>query len=243
MRDLFRILQWAVGLRSPREEIHSGEIDPAVLLEIRYKTMAEKNKVPADIPLCKARFVVFDLETTGLYPYGGDEITSVSAVVVDNGRLKRDTYFDYLVNPKRPIPPIATEITGITDEMVSDAPSVLWVLNEFLDFARNSILVAHCIDFDFHFINLKLKQFCHTKIHHPTVDTNILANAFLTGKGCINLDELLRFFRIEPEGRHTSLGDSLMTAQVLIDFLQILAERGIHTLSDLNYYLHWRAFQ
>jgi len=187
--------------------------------------------------------VVFDLETTGLYPFGGDEITSVSAVIVENGRVKQDTYFDQLVNPKRPIPPIATEITGITDDMVSNAPSVLWVLNEFLDFSRNSILVAHCADFDLNFINLKLKQFCHTKISHRIVDTYVLSAALLTGKNCQTLDSLLKFFEIPTEGRHTSLGDSLMTAEILIRFLHILAERDIHTLEDLSAYLRWRSFQ
>ncbi len=242
MKDLFRILQWAVGLRSPREEI-GGEIDPAVLLEIRYKTMAEKNKIPLDIPLLKARFVVFDLETTGLYPYAGDKIISMSAVIVENGVIRKEPYFDYLVNPNRPIPPVATEITGITDEMVSNAPSVLWVLNEFLNFARNSILVAHAADFDLNFINLVLKQTCHTKIYHPVVDTCTLSGALLTGKNCITLDALIKYFKLSPEGRHTSLGDALVTAEILIHFLNLLAKRDIHTLADLYNYLHLRAFQ
>ncbi len=243
MKDLFRILQWAVGLRSPRKDVTSGEIDPAVLLEIRYKTAAEKNKISLDTPLMKTRFVVFDLETTGLYPFSGDEITSVSAVVIENGQLRKDIYFDQLVNPHREIPPIATEITGISNEMVENSPSVLWVLNEFLDFARNSVLVAHNSDFDLHFINIKLKQYCHTKISHHIVDTFILSNALLTGKNCQTLDALIRFYKLSPEGRHTSLGDSLVTAEILLEFLKMLASRNIHTLGDLYNYLHWRSFQ
>ena len=243
MKDLFRILQWAVGLRSPRREFLSGEIDPAVLLEIRYKTAAEKNKVSLDTPLMKGKFVVFDLETTGLYPFSGDEITSVSAVVIENGQLRKDLYFDQLVNPQREIPPIATEITGITNEMVENAPTVLWVLNEFLDFARNCIMAAHNADFDFNFINLKLKQYCHTKMAHHIVDTFILANALLTGKNCQTLDALIKFYNLSPEGRHTSLGDALVTAEILLEFFKILAKRNIHTLGDLYNYLHWRSFQ
>ncbi len=243
MRDLFRILQWAMGLRSPREEANGGEVDPTVLLEIRYKTMAEKNKIPPDIALKNARFVVFDLETTGFHPYAGDEIISASAVVVENGLVRKDTVFDYLVNPYRPIPPLATEITGITDEMVSGAPSILWVLNEFLNFTRNSILVAHNADFDLHFINLKLKQCCHTSIYHPVVDTFVLASALLNTEKSHTLDALVKFFKISPEGRHTSLGDALMTADILVEFLARLAKREIHTLGDLNNYLHWRSYQ
>lgn len=158
MRDLFRILQWAMGLRSPREDIHDVDIDPTVLLEIRYKTMAEKNKIPPDISLNSAKYVIFDLETTGFHPYAGDEIISVSAVIVENGAIKSQPFFDYLVNPHRDIPTVVSEITGLTQEMTDKAPSVLFVLNEFLDFCRGSILVAHNADFDLHFINLKLKQ-------------------------------------------------------------------------------------
>ncbi|MHB9094404.1 MAG: 3'-5' exonuclease [Eubacteriales bacterium] len=243
MRDLFRILQWAMGLRSPQEDVYAVDIDPTVLLEIRYKTLAEKNKISHDIPLQKARFVIFDLETTGFHPYAGDEIISVSAVIVENGRLRKESFFDRLVNPHRSISPIITEITGISDEMVSGAPSVLWVLNEFLNFARGSILVAHNADFDLHFINLKLKQFCHTKITHPMVDTFVLASALLSSEKCHTLDALIKLYKLSPEGRHTSLGDSLVTAEILIEFLQQLHVRGIHTLKDLNNYLHWRAYQ
>lgn len=243
MRDLFRILQWAMGLRSPKEDVHAADIDPTILLELRYKTIAEKNKIPSNISLHSAKYVVFDLETTGFHPYAGDEIISVSAVIVENGAVKSQPYFDYLVNPHRPVPDTVSELTGITQEMTDKAPSILFVLNEFLDFSRGSILVAHNADFDLHFLNLKLKQYCHTRIYHPVIDTFILASALLNGEKCHTLDALVKYFKLPPDGRHTSLGDAILTAEILVEFLRQLAKRYIFTLEDLNSYLHWRAYQ
>lgn len=243
MRDLFRILQWAMGLRSPQKDIHAVDIDPTVLLEIRYKINAEKNKIPPNVSLRTAKFIVLDLETTGFYPYAGDEIISVSAVTVENGRLKKESFFDQLVNPYRTISPTITELTGISNEMVNNAPSILWVLNEFLSFARGGILVAHTADFDLHFINLKLKQYCHTKVTHPVIDTFVLSSALLSREKTHTLDALIKFYNLSPTGRHTSLGDALITGEILLMFLEQLAERKINTLEDLNNYLHWRSYQ
>lgn len=242
MRDLFRIfLKWAIGLGSPKEEVHAIDIDPAVLMEIRYKTMSEKNRISSNISLQKAKFVVFDLETTGFNPYGGDEIISVSAVTVENGHIEKGSFFDQLVNPHRVISSTITELTGISNEMADRSPSVLWVLNEFLSFARGSILVAHHANFDLGFINLKLKQFCHTRITHPVIDTLIMAKEILTEEKSHTLDSLIKIYNLSPTGRHTSLGDAVITAEILVKMLEHLSSRGVVTLQDLNNYFHWRS--
>lgn len=243
MGNLMKIIHWAMGLRNPRGNSLSAEPDPSVVLELKYKTAAEKDKVHPSVNLSQARFIVFDLETTGFHPYAGDEVTSISGVVIEKGKIRTDTYFDTLVNPHRPIPPLASEITGITDEMVNDAPSFFYALNDFLDYARSTILVAHNADFDLHFINLKLKQFCQTKIYHPVVDTFLLAQALITCEKCHTLDALIKRYGIVPQGRHTSLGDAVLAAQLFLEFIPLLNERGVRTFGDLQTYLHFRSYQ
>lgn len=234
MINLFRSLKKAVGLR--RFIKGNGECDTGLLHEIKHKTLAEKNKIPRKTPLSQARFVVFDLETTGLNPFGGDEITSIGAVIVEKGVLRKEPIFQTLVHPNRPIPLIATQITGITDEMVKDAPTPLWAINAFLDFCQNSILVAHYADFDLTFLNLKLRH-CKASIKHPVVDTHVLARAFLAEKNITTLDSLISYFDLSVRGRHTSIGDSMVTARLLLKFLPIIEKKGIYTLDDLSKYL------
>jgi DNA polymerase-3 subunit epsilon len=232
-----------MGLRAPaKEDAHAVDIDPGILREIGQKTMAEKNQIPSDISLQKAKFIVFDLETTGFYPYEGDEIISVSAVTVENENIKKGPSLDHLVNPHRIIPPTITELTGISNEMAERSPSVLWVLNEFLSFARGGILVAHHAGFDLGFINLKLKQFCNASLSHPVIDTFILAKAALPKEKYHTLDSLIRFYKLSSAGRHTSLGDAVITAEILVKILGDLSLRGVETLQDLNNYCYWSSY-
>ena len=243
MRHLFRIIQRAVGLGSHQEYIPAVDTDPAVQLEIKCKIMSEQNQIPLDISLTKAKFVVFDLETTGLSPYNGDEIISVSAVTIENGQIQKDSFFDHLVNPHRTIPPTITELTGISSQMADSSPSILDVLNEFLSFTRGSILVAHHAEFDLGFINLKLKQSCNTRITNPVIDTLSLANAILTEEKRHSLDSLIQYYQISSAGRHTSLGDALITAEILLKMLKHFSSRGVKTIQDLNNYVYWKSHQ
>ena len=113
---------------------------------LRHQTWAEHS-------LSSSRFVVFDTETTGFYYNKKDEIISVGAVAIENG-LITESYFSQFVNPNRFIPAIATEITGITNDMVANCPDVLTVLDKFLEFKGLSPLIAHTASFDLNFINI-----------------------------------------------------------------------------------------
>lgn len=242
MSNLSKIFSWPFG-KNLRGSTLPAEPDAELILKLRCKTAAEKDALHPLVNLSETRFVVFDLETTGFHPYAGDEVTSISGVIIDRGEIKTDTYFDTLVNPHRSIPALASEITGITDEMVAGAPSFLPALNDFLDYAKGAILVAHNADFDLHFINLKLKQRCQTKIQHPVVDTFLLAQALIPNEKSHTLDALVKMFGIVPRGRHTSLGDAVIAAQLLMAFIPALNERGVHTYDDLQKYLHMRSYQ
>jgi DNA polymerase-3 subunit epsilon len=192
-------------------------------------------------PLNKLKLVVFDTETTGFDPDKGDEIISISGVAIEQGLLTGQ-FFDALVNPHRPVPPVVTELTGITEKMLADKPNIFHVLNEFLAFAKDSVLVAHHAAFDLAFINYKLKNHCHTRLNLPILDTGIIAKVLFPTLPRYDLDFLIEHFHLPNEGRHTSLGDSFITAHLFLKLNQVMAKRQVITLQDLNSILRWRHF-
>lgn len=207
--------------------------EPTLVEDLRRLTRREQNTVYRSKPLDKIRFVVLDTETTGLHPTRGDEVISLGAVVVQGGRIREEETFHQMVNPGRDIPQVVTELTGITKEMVLDAPKLLPVLRDFLEFARGSILVGHTLHFDLAFLNLKLKQ-CGSRIDRPSLDTHDLS--FLVDPAARNrsLDGLLVAGGIPVTNRHTALGDAILTGKLLLAYFDQLAKCNILTLQDLE---------
>lgn len=188
--------------------------------------------------LSDIRFIVFDTETTGFFPAKGDEIISIAGVVVENGQIVEGMSFDRLVNPGRHIPDVVRNLTGIDDEMVKDKPSIVEVLNDFLAFAGDGVLVAHHAKFDLAFLNQKIKSFSDRKVPHHVLDTALIAQALHLTKRMVTLDELLDFYGIEPMGRHTAYGDAFATAKLFLRFIEAVNKNYIFTLSDLNHYVN-----
>ncbi len=188
--------------------------------------------------LDKASYVVFDTETTGLYPFRGDKIIELGCVMIENGCVQRDKTFVELIDPQRPISSHASYLTGITDAMVAGKRTLPAVLLDFLDFVGNRVLVAHSASFDLAFLNKELGRVAATRIYNPVIDTYLLARCLL-GEFCdFSLDGLAELFNIKVKGRHTALGDSLITAELFLKLLALLKDQGITTLHDLqNYFL------
>ena len=188
-------------------------------------------------------YVVFDTETTGLQPYKGDKITSLAGVIVENGVIQ-DRTFNMLINPQRPISASSSRITGITDDMVSYKPTLQEVLPDFLDFIGNRTLVAHCATFDLAFLNLELCRIAPVRIFNPVIDTYLVSKSILPYIKDYSLDNLINTLGLEMRERHTALGDSLMTAELFLNLLEILALRQINTLDQLQKFLinHKKSF-
>lgn len=175
-------------------------------------------------------FVVFDIETTGLSPHS-DNLTEIGAVKVQNCEIVDS--FSTFVNPKMDISYQIQELTRITNEMVKDAPSLEEALPEFLEFAKDSVLVAHNADFDTGFIYQKCQQL-GLEYNFEKVDTLTLARIINTNLKRFSLDKVCKEMGVVLSGHHRAVNDAQATAEVFIKYLEIFKKRGINKLSDVN---------
>ena len=179
-----------------------------------------------------AEFVVFDLETTGLGAKFGDEIIEIAGVRIKNGKVIDK--FCSLVNPCRPISPGATAVNGITDDMVKGSPKIAEVLPKFLEFSKESVLVAHNASFDMGFLLEKMKQINYRSFKESVLDTLVLSRRIHSAEKSHSLPSIRRRLNVNCETEHRAMGDVEATGEILILFLDVLAKNGAKTLKDLN---------
>jgi DNA polymerase-3 subunit epsilon len=189
----------------------------------------DASKALDDRLLSDLSFTVFDTETTGLNPSDGDQIIQIGATRIVNGRLLRQESFEQLVNPGRVIPAAGITIHGITQDMVSGKPPITEVLPAFYAFAQDTVLVAHNAAFDMKFLQL-LEPETGLVFNHPVLDTLLLSAVVHPNQESHSLEAIAERFNVTVLGRHTALGDALVTAEVWLRLLPLLQAMGISTL-------------
>lgn len=176
-------------------------------------------------------FICFDIETTGLSAVR-DKITEIGAVKVENGIIT-DT-FSTFANPEMPIPQKITQLTGITDDMVKDAPSQSEAVGAFLEFAGDNVLVAHNAPFDTSFI-AKACEDMGREYNYTSIDTVAISRAILTDIKNCKLDTVAKFLRLGDFNHHRATDDAEMLARIFINLCQRLTDDyGITKTNDIN---------
>lgn len=176
-------------------------------------------------------FICFDIETTGLSAVR-DKITEIGAVKVENGVIT-DT-FSTFANPEMPIPQKITQLTGITDDMVKDAPSQSEAVGAFLEFAGDNVLVAHNAPFDTSFI-AKACEDMGREYNYTSIDTVAISRAILTDIKNCKLDTVAKFLRLGDFNHHRATDDAEMLARIFINLCQRLTDDyGITKTNDIN---------
>ena len=184
--------------------------------------------------LSATTFVVVDLETTGGSPARGSRITEIGAVKVRGGEVLGE--FQTLVNPDESIPAFITVLTGITDQMVLQAPRITEVLPSFLEFARGSVLVAHNAPFDIDFLKHAARELAMPWPRHDVLDTAVIARQALARDEVPNvkLSTLAARFGATTTPDHRALSDARATVDVLHALFERLGSLGVSTVEDVS---------
>jgi DNA polymerase-3 subunit epsilon len=185
----------------------------------------------AERRLSDLAYTVFDTETTGLEPSAGDEIISIGAVRIVNGRMLKQEVFEQLVNPRRPISRESTAVHGIDGRQLANEPPIEQVLPRFHRFCEDTVLVAHNAAFDMRFLELK-EAATGVRFGQPVLDTLLLSAVVHPSLDNHHLDMIAERVGVRVIGRHTALGDALLTGEVFLRLIPLLADRGIATLGQ-----------
>jgi len=191
----------------------------------------ESTRALDDRRLVDLSYTVFDTETTGLQPAAGDQIIQIGAARIVAGRLLRQESFEQLVDPQRDIPAAGIPIHGITPDMVRGQPRLEEVLPAFHAYAGDTVLVAHNAAFDMRFLQLAEDR-SGVRFEQPVLDTLLLSALVHPQQESHRLEALAERFDVTIVGRHTALGDALVTAEIFVKLIPLLAAMGIHTLGQ-----------
>ena len=191
----------------------------------------EESRALDDRLLTELTYTVFDTETTGLEPSAGDEIIQIGATRIVNGRLLRGESIDRIIDPRRPLRPEGIPIHGITEEMVAGQPTIDQVLPAFHAFSEDTVLVAHNAAFDMRFLQIK-EEATGICFRQPVLDTLLLSAVIHPNQESHKLEAICERLGINVIGRHTALGDAIVTGEVFLKMIPLLAEMGINTLRE-----------
>ncbi|MBR2121771.1 MAG: PolC-type DNA polymerase III [Lachnospiraceae bacterium] len=200
---------------------------------VEYSSRRLKDAAAYDGPQAlvkNSRFVVFDLETTGLSPVK-NSIIEFGAVRIENGEITGR--FSEFVDPGIPIPYEIQKLTGINDQMVIGAGSIGQILPGFLEFAKDSILVGHNVGFDIGFVKEKAKGL-GLDADFTTVDTEQIARAILPGHARYTLDAVAKLLDVPLGSHHRAVDDAEATAGIFIKETEELLDKEVRTLEELE---------
>jgi DNA polymerase III subunit epsilon len=230
-RSFFRLL---IPVAPPQEALEpsllSRESRPEYY-DFDLFRQTEESRALDDRLLTELTFTVFDTETTGLEPSAGDEIIQIGATRIVNGRLLRSEIFEQLVDPRRALVRESVRIHGITEDILRGQPTIDKVLPLFHGFCEETVLVGHNVAFDMRFLQMK-EEATGVQFRQPVLDTLLLSAVIHPNQESHQLEAIAERLGVHVIGRHTALGDAIVTGEVFLMMIPLLAEQGIHTLRE-----------
>jgi len=201
-------------------------------------TAAMKSENPRT--LAEVTFIVLDLETTGASPSNGSAITEIGAIAVRGGEVLEE--FSRFVNPQVSLPEYIVNLTGITDDMLVDAPLIDEVFPEFIQFIdrhENVHLVAHNAPFDIGFLKASAIALSHIWPKYEVIDTVKLARRVIDRSEILNykLGTLSQFFETKALPNHRALDDVKTTVEVLHRLIERLSGYDVFTVAQLKKFM------
>jgi DNA polymerase-3 subunit epsilon len=187
-----------------------------------------------DPDLAEVPFVALDLETTGARA-GTSKITEIGAVRLEG--FREVGRFHSLVNPQRPIPPMITHITGITQQMVADAPRIEEIVPDLLEFLQGAVIVAHNAAFDVGFLNYELQRLKGRRLGEGAIDTLPLARLLAPGLPNYRLGTVADALGAPVAACHRALADAEAVSHVFVTLAGRLQERGVTRLGEARVFL------
>ena len=176
-------------------------------------------------------FIALDFETTGL-DHQSDRIIEVAAIKFIDGEIT-DRYVE-LVNPEMKIPPVITEITGISDSMVRSSPSEEVIIDDLLSFIGDHPLVAHNIHFDHRFLTQLCKRLGRDDVDNAQYDTLQLARSVLFEQPVFNLSALSEHFGLSSKGAHRAEKDTENTGLIFLELIDEVSKYPPEVISKVN---------
>ncbi|HQU82988.1 MAG TPA: exonuclease domain-containing protein [Pyrinomonadaceae bacterium] len=224
------VVDYVMKIRKPAPDLAKTlvsdliEIDPRLQLNEDFVELIETDF--ASRKLAESDFVVFDLETTGA-KCPPCRVTEIGAYRVKNGAIVDE--FQTLINPEMPIPSFISQLTGISNEMVKNAPKFREIVLDFLDFIGDSVLVAHNASFDMRFLNHEIGiVYDKYRLANPHLCTVQLSRKLLPDIENHRLNTVAEHFRIALINHHRAAEDARATAHIFINLLEDLHNRGVH---------------
>ena len=186
---------------------------------------------PKDLNIDEEEFVIFDIETLGLNSHK-NEIIEIGAVKLKAGRIIER--FGQLIDPKKKVPPHITNITNITDDMLRGMPTIDKVINDFMNFVGDAVLVAHNAPFDMGFIKRDVKKYLGKELKNSVIDTLQMARDLYPEQRKYGLADMNKLLGLSLESHHRAVDDAQATANMFIIFLDKYREKKVIELKDIN---------
>ncbi|WP_102691762.1 exonuclease domain-containing protein [Rummeliibacillus pycnus] len=192
-----------------------------------------KHEEALSTPLSELKVVVFDIETTGFFPEKGDKILSIGAIKMSGSTIYHDDTFYSLLFTEMEIPSDIVQLTGIQNDDIKNAPLASNVLLQFLEFAKDSTLVAHHANHERSFFKHAYTRLFKTPFKQRIIDTTFLFKIVDSQLDLVKLEDFCKYNDIKVVNRHHALGDAILTAKLWSLYLERARNIGCDTLQDI----------